>query len=394
MLPNSPVRLARTVEFFSDSIDQLCDERCKKVILSPSGNQRNIRTIHDALRTQKDSDIVRADYTSEGKPVMIFAPKGRKLTNEGMSDVNGRRQREELSQILWKTAETANRKFKYLTAEQGSVIFQLKLASRSIPVARDFKVGDIRPYFARLNGAYGRSVTTAWQEKEIDPYRERSSHRQKIKIQRAKQFLKMEPATRLSLINALSRPEDKGPELVIAAVRAMDDFLRNFLDPKEPYREMVRKVHDNTELLFFCQRWVKMHPLSNKKGAVYRDYHKFEPHSWSRLLDVLCRLIIKETRRQTVLVAEGDTRVRKNSVIFRRTLHGQHTEPNLVGRQARVEGNVRPHVFVVDNMALPIEPEFKARAIPTDDGLRSYAYTVDTTALPTEPQFIARFVEQ
>jgi hypothetical protein len=111
----------------------------------------------------------------------------------------------------------------------------------------------------------------------------------------------------------------------------MEDFLRNFLNPKESYREMVRKVTDNADLQFFCHRWLSAHPLSGKKGTVYQASAKFAPYPWSRLLDTLCRLIIKEVRRQTIIVSDDDAKGRKMSIVFRRSslANLQHIKPDI-----------------------------------------------------------------
>jgi len=72
------------------------------------------------------------------------------------------------------------------------------------------------------------------------------------------------------------------------------------------------------------------HPLSGKKGTIYQSDHKFEPYPWARLLDTLCRLIVRECHRQTVVVSETDGNQRKGSVVFRRgsLAHLQHVRPD------------------------------------------------------------------
>ena len=65
MLPNSPVHLARTTE-------PIYNNGNPYVLLSPSGNARNIRTIYEVIRGECDSQGLRADYTVKGKPWVGF----------------------------------------------------------------------------------------------------------------------------------------------------------------------------------------------------------------------------------------------------------------------------------------------------------------------------------
>ena len=310
MLPGSPVRLVRTTE-------PIYNNGNPYVLLSPSGSARNIRTLYDVIRHEKDSRPLRADYTAKGTPLVGFVGKGHRSGVDAVADANIRKQRQELAEILQRTTETVERKFKYLTPQQRDANRALKIIAITTPLDRDIKVGDIRTHLKVLNRAYGDATTAAWQEKKIEPYRERTDVL-KIRRQRARQFLNMEPSTRLMLVNALSRSEDRGPQQAIAGIKAMEEFLRNFLDPKESHRAMVRKVVTDSDLQFFCQRWLSAHPLSGKKGTIYQSDHKFEPYPWSRLLDTLCRLIIKETRRQTVVSSEDGTISRGTSLVLRR----------------------------------------------------------------------------
>jgi hypothetical protein len=253
-----------------------------------------------------------------GEPWVGFANNHPKHDEDLVAVANLRKQRKELVEILLRTTETVDKKFKYMTREQRDANRALKIFAITAPLDRDIKVGDIKPYLKVLNRAYTDSTTKAWQEKEIEPYRDQSDA-QKIKRQRARQFLNMEPSTRLMLVNALTRSEDRGPQQAISGIKAMEDFLRNFLNPKESYREMVRKVTSNAELQFFCHRWLSAHPLSGKKGTVYQANAKFAPYPWARLLDTLCQLIIKENRRQTVIVSDDDAKGRRTSIVFRRS---------------------------------------------------------------------------
>ncbi|MBU3707745.1 MAG: hypothetical protein FGM20_01380 [Burkholderiaceae bacterium] len=318
MLPNSPVRLERTTE-------PIYNNGYPYVMLSPNGNAKNIRKLYDVIRTEKDSQALRADYTVGGQPWIGFAQKTKKSAADPVATANITKQRQELLEILLRTTETVEKKFKYLTQAQRDANRALKTFAITAPLDRDIKVGDIKPHLKVLNRAYGESTTKAWQEKQIEHYRD-PVDAGKIKRQRAQQFLSMESSTRLMLVNALTRPDDRSPEQAIAGIKAMDDFLRNFLHPKEPYRQMVRKVANNTELLFFCRRWLSAHPRSGKDATVYQSDPKFKPYPWARLLDTLCRLIIKECRRQTVISAESDDRFAKGSVVLRRSssAHLQH----------------------------------------------------------------------
>jgi hypothetical protein len=323
MRPNSPVPLTRTTE-------PLYNAGNPYVLLSPSGNARNIRTIYEVIRGEKNSQALHADYTVRGEPWVGFANKNPKYDEDPVAVANMRKQRKELVEILLRTTETIEKKFKYLTRDQRDANRALKIFAITAPLDRDIKVGDIKPHLKVLNRAYTDSTTKAWQEKEIEPYRDHSDA-QKMKRQRARQFLNMEPSTRLMLVNTLTRSEDRGPDRAIAGIRAMEDFLRNFLNPKESYREMVRKVTDNADLQFFCHRWLSAHPLSGKKGTVYQASAKFAPYPWSRLLDTLCRLIIKEVRRQTIIVSDDDAKGRKMSIVFRRSslANLQHIKPDI-----------------------------------------------------------------
>ena len=323
MRPNSPVPLTRTTE-------PLYNAGNPYVLLSPSGNARNIRTIYEVIRGEKNSQALHADYTVRGEPWVGFANKNQKYDEDPVAVANMRKQRKELVEILLRTTETIEKKFKYLTREQRDANRALKIFAITAPLDRDIKVGDIKPYLKVLNRAYTDSTTKAWQEKEIEPYRDHSDA-QKMKRQRARQFLTMEPYTRLMLVNTLTRSEDKGPDRAISGIRAMEDFLRNFLNPKESYREMARKVTDNADLQFFCHRWLSAHPLSGKKGTVYQASAKFAPYPWSRLLDTLCRLIIKEVRRQTIIVSDDDAKGRKLSIVSRRSslANLQHIKPDI-----------------------------------------------------------------
>jgi hypothetical protein len=310
MLPNSPVRLERTTE-------PIYNNGYPYVILSPNGNAKNIRKIYDVIRAEKDSQALRADYTVDGQPWIGFAQKTRKSAADPVATANITKQRQELLEILLRTTETVEKKFKYLTQAQRDANRALKTFAITAPLDRDIKVGDIRPQLKVLNQAYSVATTKAWQEKKIEHYRDQSDT-QKIKRQRARQFLTMAPSTRLMLVNAMMRPEDKGPTRAIAGIKAMEDFLRNFLNPKESYREMVRKVTGNPDLQFFCHRWLNAHPLSGKKGTIYQSDHKFTPFPWSRLLDTICRLVIKECRRQTVIRPDLDQSQGERNLIFRR----------------------------------------------------------------------------
>jgi hypothetical protein len=323
MRPNSPVPLTRTTE-------PLYNAGNPYVLLSPSGNARNIRTIYEVIRGEKNSQALHADYTVRGEPWVGFANKNQKYDEDPVAVANMRKQRKELVEILLRTTETIEKKFKYLTRDQRDANRALKIFAITAPLDRDIKVGDIKPHLKVLNRAYTDSTTKAWQEKEIEPYRDHSDA-QKMKRQRARQFLNMESSTRLMLVNTLTRSEDRGPDRAIAGIRAMEDFLRNFLNPKESYREMVRKVTDNADLQFFCHRWLSAHPLSGKKGTVYQASAKFAPYPWSRLLDTLCRLIIKEVRRQTIIVSDDDAKGRKMSIVFRRSslANLQHIKPDI-----------------------------------------------------------------
>ena len=323
MRPNSPVPLTRTTE-------PLYNAGNPYVLLSPSGNARNIRTIYEVIRGEKNSQALHADYTVRGEPWVGFANKNQKYDEDPVAVANMRKQRKELVEILLRTTETIEKKFKYLTRDQRDANRALKIFAITAPLDRDIKVGDIKPHLKVLNRAYTDSTTKAWQEKEIEPYRDHSDA-QKMKRQRARQFLNMEPSTRLMLVNTLTRSEDRGPDRAIAGIRAMEDFLRNFLNPKESYREMVRKVTDNADLQFFCHRWLSAHPLSGKKGTVYQASAKFAPYPWSRLLDTLCRLIIKEVRRQTIIASDDDAKGRKMSIVFRRSslANLQHIKPDI-----------------------------------------------------------------
>lgn len=322
MLPNSPVHLARTTE-------PIYNNGNPYVLLSPSGNARNIRTIYEVIRGECDSQGLRADYTVKGKPWVGFTSQKHHSNADPVEAANSRKQRQELVEILLRTTETVEKKFKYLTYEQQQANRSLRIIAVTAPLDRDIRVGDIKPYLKVLNRAYGESTTKAWQEKQIEHYRD-PVDAGKIKRQRAQQFLNMESSTRLMLVNALTRPEDRSPEQAIAGIKAMDDFLRNFLHPKEPYRQMVRKVASNTELQFFCRRWLSAHARSGKDATVYQSDPKFKPYPWARLLDTLCRLIIKECRRQTVISAESDDRFAKGSVVLRRgsSAHLQHIRSN------------------------------------------------------------------
>ena len=341
MRPNSPVPLMRTTE-------PLYNAGNPYVLLSPSGNARNIRTIYEVIRGEKNSQALHADYTVRGEPWVGFANKNQKYDEDPVAVANMRKQRKELVEILLRTTETIEKKFKYLTRDQRDANRALKIFAITAPLDRDIKVGDIKPHLKVLNRAYTDSTTKAWQEKEIEPYRDHSDA-QKMKRQRARQFLNMEPSTRLMLVNTLTRSEDRGPDRAIAGIRAMEDFLRNFLNPKESYREMVRKVTDNADLQFFCHRWLSAHPLSGKKGTVYQASAKFAPYPWSRLLDTLCRLIIKEVRRQTIIVSDDAVISRKTSIVFRRSSSAnlQHIKPDIPA-SSRIDLSLFPFMQKVD----------------------------------------------
>jgi len=289
-----------------------------------------------------------------GKPWVGFGNKNHRYDEDSVAIANMRKQRQELVEILLRTTETIEKKFKYLTQEQRDANRALKIFAITAPLDRDIKVGDIKSHLKVLNSAYTASTTKAWQEKEIDPYRDYSDA-QKIKRQRARQFLNMEPSTRLMLVNTLTRSEDRGPQQAISGIKAMEEFLRNFLNPKESYREMVRKVTGNAELQFFCHRWLSAHPLSGKKGTVYQDTAKFAPYPWSRLLDTLCKLIIKETRRQTVIVSDDAAISRKTSIVFRRSSSAnlQHIKPDIPA-SSRIDLSLFPFMQKVDVKTLSV----------------------------------------
>ncbi len=386
MLPNSPVPLKRSTDHtFSASENH--------VPLSPSGNVKNIRVICTALRQRSDGDIVRAGYTPNGKPFVEFLRKKSMAVSCDKNAIDVRKQRDEFARILWNTAETASRSFKYATLEQSNAIFLLKMASRSIPIGRDFRVRDIKPYIEILNRAYQQGITKAWQEREIDPYREEPSHRKKIRKQRAKQFLNMAPATRLHLVNSLIRPQDKGPEKAIAAVKAMEEFMRHYLNPKESHREMVRKVKDNEDLQFFCHRWIADHPLSKSKGSIYHSDHKFEPYSWPRLLDLVCPLIVKEHRRHVVLQPRGDSRFGRDGMMFQRSSSQVSTKLPDSAKPEPVHQDPAMQSFLVETMAIRTEPVFSARLCSSDQQTMTESYIVDVMPLEIEPEFVARPVD-
>lgn len=385
MLPSSPVPLKRTT-------DQVFDAGVDHVKLSPSGNAKNIRVIYAAIRQRRDEDIVRAGYDNNGKPFIEFCRKKRMAADREKYSTDVRKQREEFAKILWNTAETAGRTFKYSSEAQRDAIGLLKKASRSIPIDRDFRVSDLKPHLKVLNNAYQQGVIKAWQEKDVDPYREAPAQKIRIRKQRAKQFLAMESATRLRLVNALTRPEDKGPETAIAAIKAMDDFMRHYLIPKESHREFVRKTSENEDLQNFCRRWVAAHPLSKSKGAIYRQDHKFEPYSWSRLLDVICPLVIKERRRHTAIYPESGGRLVRNEVNFQQASvrtsksiadsSSEETAPKTAGAYA----------FSVDTIALGTEPIFVARSQLEEQGAGTQSFVVDVMPLRIEPDFIAQSI--
>jgi len=154
MRPNSPVRLVRTTE-------PIYNEGNPYVLLSPSGNPRNIKTLYEVIRSEKDSRPLRADYTRDGVPFVGFAEKDSKSKNTVVAAANVTKQRRELTEILLRTTETVEKKFKYLNEQQREANRALKVFAITAPLDRDIKVGDIKPYLKLLNQAYGQATTKA-----------------------------------------------------------------------------------------------------------------------------------------------------------------------------------------------------------------------------------------
>ena len=65
MKPGSPVPLTRTTEPIYNAGNPY-------VLLSPSGNAKNIRTIYEVIRGEKNSRVLHADYTVRGEPWGVF----------------------------------------------------------------------------------------------------------------------------------------------------------------------------------------------------------------------------------------------------------------------------------------------------------------------------------
>ncbi|MFM7485184.1 MAG: hypothetical protein ACKO2S_13135, partial [Burkholderiaceae bacterium] len=129
MQPNSPVRLVRTTE-------PIYNEGNPYVLLSPSGNPRNIRTLYEVIRSEKDSRTLRADYTRDGVPFVGFAEKDSKSKNNAVAAANISKQRRELTEILLRTTETVEKKFKYLNEQQREANRALKIFAITTPLDR------------------------------------------------------------------------------------------------------------------------------------------------------------------------------------------------------------------------------------------------------------------
>lgn len=283
--------------------------------LSPTIGVRNANILFSAMEKKGDKTIVRGDYNVFGKPFAYFAGKGKKIGANKIEAYNIRAERAEMANILSSIGAAAFKEFpKNFKIYHAALT--LKFIANSVPISRDFKIGDLREPLGVIARAHSVAVNVEAYKKTIDKHRTTEPRSEALRDQRLHQFIKFlhEDGDAFDLIlEHLECNASCGEVAGLMALQSMKRLIKNYLDlpsnKKIAYQSLrmrqeanslnspgkkslssfiKRNAHD-PDLQLFAKLWINMNEKSGKRGVM-------GIYSWANELTLISNLILGKTR--------------------------------------------------------------------------------------------------
>ncbi len=257
----------------------------------------SVRTIYEAIRYRDPAQRLRAGYTGEGDPYLAFVSK-KSFFAGTIKAYNIVQQRLELRNILFKVCEAGLSSLKNLPVHERTVVTGFRDQMRAGDPTRDLRVRDVLPVVKMLANRTERNQIR--NERQINlrqTYSPTVADRRRIEQQRITQFLQEGHPTREILRKALTRDQDKGPEVAQRAVSALVRLFIKIQTTKGAPLQRIATIRASDEnLKIFAERWMYLRdprPATRKIPSV-----PFCDHPWSLVLDKVAKLVLRAAATQ------------------------------------------------------------------------------------------------
>ena len=263
------------------------------VPLSPHKGLRNASIIYEAIKPLPGNAILRADFDSKGKPLMVLVPGekkdiGRTYKSSPIKAKNIDADRQDMINVLDSIAEAALGLDKPDQQSLCAAALLKKLIRETSAASRDIRAQHLRDPLCTLSNAYKRVE----RQKLIAASKQLYEQTSNVQSKRFKQFCAMDGATFMKLADALE-PSSALRYTVDAtsAVHEMKHLLRAYIKTKAAtalsFSIYLQSVIIPNDVHFFAKRWVAM---SQAKRSQQRM--QFDTQSWAKEMDNICPLII------------------------------------------------------------------------------------------------------
>lgn len=284
------------------------------VPLSPTVGIRNATLLYTAMKGGSDKTIVRGDYNVLGKPFAYFTGKEKKFGAHKIETSNIRAERAEMANILSTIGAAAFKEFPNNFKVYRAAL-NLKLLANSVPISRDFKIGDLREPLGVIANAHSAAVKADAHEKKVAKHRTTEPRSPAIRDQRLHQFIKFlsQDSDAVDLIlRCLDCELSCGDIAGRAALLSVKRLIKNYLDlpsnKKIAYQSLrvrqeahslnspgkkslsayIKKNADDPDLQLFARLWSKMNEDSSAREFI-------GVHSWAAELTLISDLILGKT---------------------------------------------------------------------------------------------------
>jgi hypothetical protein len=320
------------------------------VPLSPTVGIRNATILHKAMKEGSEKTIVRGDYNAFGKPFAYFTGKEKKFGAHKIETSNIRAERAEMANILSSIGAAAFKEFPN-NFEVYRAALNLKLVANSVPISRDFKIGDLRKPLAVIAEAHSAAMNAKANlspfiaevhEKKVAKHRNTEPRSPELRDQRLHQFIKFlrEDSDAFDLIiDHLGCHKSCGEEAGLTALRSMRRLIKNYLDlpsnkkiayqslsmrqeentlnssGKKSLTTFIKKNADDPDLQLFASLWMKMNKKSGKRGVM-------GIYSWANELTLISNLILGNTNDVDGGIPFSARKTSSSRLIFQRNFVG------------------------------------------------------------------------
>ena len=307
------------------------------VPLSPTAGIRNATLLYTAMKGGSDKTIVRGDYNVFGKPFAYLTGREKKFGAPKIETSNIRAERAEMANILSSIGAAAFKQFPK-NFEVYRAALNLKLIANSVPISRDFKIGDLREPLGVIANAHSAAVKADAHEKKIAKHRTTEPRSPAIRDQRLHQFIKFlrQDSDAVDLIlRCLDCDTSCGDIAGRAALLSVKRLIKNYLDlpsnkriayqslrvrqeahslnspGKKSLSSYIKKNADDPDLQLFARLWSKMNEDSAMRGFI-------GIHSWAAELTLISDFILGKTKNSDGGMPESARNPPSSRLVFQK----------------------------------------------------------------------------